>query len=292
MRKRLIVTGLLLLIAFRLGMDYERRNVTNKQTEQTKQTGQTVDVEKLKGEVLPPGGFSVQLPWKDMGQKLVAAGVIDRKKIDPLFTEQKELLSYLETSDKQEIVINERTAQFWVDVLWAVGLSNKSIVLDEGPMKESGNPANFASTGGWTLGKKDAMAYYSRLTLIPLTDAQQQQVKLIAENVYRPCCGNHTAFPDCNHGMAALAIIEMMVAEGKSEQEIYQTVLKFNSYWFPQTYREVAYHFAKNGTEWKKVNPKLALSKTFSSAMGYQAVRKQLGTVPGLIESGGGGCGV
>jgi len=291
MRKKLIVIGLL-LIAFKLGMNYEKRNITNKQTGQAKQTEQSIDVEKLKAEVLPPGGFTVRLPWKDMGQKLVAAGVIDRKKFDPLFPEQKELFKYLETGDSQEIVINERTAQFWVDLLWAVGLANKSTVLDEGPMKEGGNPANFASTGGWTLGKKETMTYYSKLRLIPLTEAQQQQVRLIAENVYRPCCGNSTAFPDCNHGMAALAIIEMMVADGKTESEIYQTILKFNTYWFPQTYREVAYHFAKNGTPWKKVDPKLALSKSFSSAMGSQAVRKQLGSVPGLIESGGGGCGV
>ena len=69
MRKKLIVIGLL-LIAFKLGMNYEKRNITNKQTGQAKQTEQSIDVEKLKAEVLPPGGFTVRLPWKDMGQKL------------------------------------------------------------------------------------------------------------------------------------------------------------------------------------------------------------------------------
>lgn len=291
MKRKFIVIGSL-LIAFWLGTNYEKQRLTVKQTGQIKQSGPTIDVEELKAEVLPKGGFTVRLPWKGLGQKLVAAGVIDRKKFDQLFTNQPELFKYLETDNLEEITINEQTAQFWVDALWALGLANKSIVLDEGPMKESGNPANFASTGGWTLAKKDAMAYYSKLNLIPLTVEQQQKVKTIAENIYRPCCGNSTAFPDCNHGMAALAIVEMMVAEGRSESEIYATVLKFNAYWFPQTYREVAYHFTKNGTPWAKVDPKLALSKTFSSAMGYQAVRKQLGNVPGLIESGGGGCGV
>lgn len=291
MKRKFVIIGLV-FVAFWLGTNYEKRNLAVKQTGQSKQIGLAVDVEKLKAEVLPKEGFTVRLPWKNLGQRLVAEGVVDRKKFDPLFVEQKDLFKYLDRGDQQEIVINEQTAQFWVDVLWAVGLANKSVVLDEGPMKESGSPANFASTGGWTLGKKEAMAYYSKLDLIPLSSQQQQKVKEIAENIYRPCCGNSTAFPDCNHGMAALALVEMLVADGKSEEEIYATVLKFNLYWFPQTYREVAYHFAKNGTPWKKVDPKLALSKTFSSAMGYQAVRKQLGSVPGLIEEGGGGCGV
>jgi hypothetical protein len=47
--------------------------------------------------------------------------------------------------------------------------------------------------------------------LIKLTPEQQKKVGEIAQNVYRPS-GNSTWFPDCNHGMAALAAIELMVA--------------------------------------------------------------------------------
>jgi len=255
-------------------------------------TGVTISIDKLKSQVLPPAGFTFDLKWGDLGTKLIKIGVIDRNKFDKLFTNQPQLLAYLERTDLNQVTINTQTAQFWVDVLWALGLANKSVVLDEGPMKQGGNAANFASTGGWTLGKKDAMAYYSKFKLIPLDDQQQARVKEIAENIYRPCCGNSTAFPDCNHGMAALALVEIMVAGGKSDEEIYKTVLAFNSYWFGQTYLEIAYLQAKNGVEWGRVDAKKVLGKAFSSGMGATAVKKQIGQVPGLTDERGSSCGV
>ena len=164
-------------------------------------------------------------------------------------------------------------------------------MLTEGPMVQGGNAGNFASTGGWTLAKGTAMDHYAKYDLIPLTQDQEERVRAIAENVYRPCCGNSTAFPDCNHGMAALALIELMISQGAQDEEIYQSVLAFNSYWFPQTYLELAYHQEQNGTPWSKIDAKTILGKGFSSAMGYQAVKKQIGTVEGLNNQGGGGCG-
>ena len=210
-----------------------------------------------------------------------------------MFAGQPDLVKkYLDGSDETSITITADSAQFWVDLLWAAGLAQKSPVLDSGPMQASGDPGRFASTGGWTLGKKDAMTYYSQSQLIPLTPDQHERVKSIAENIYRPCCGNSTAFPDCNHGMAALGLVELMVSQGASDDQIYRTILAFNSFWFPQTYLELGYHFSKSGTSWDRVDPKLALGKSFSSGPGYSAVKRQIGTVPGLNDAGGGGCGV
>jgi len=113
----------------------------------------------------------------------------------------------------------------------------------------------------------------------------------VADNIYRPCCGNSAAFPDCNHGMAALAVVEMMVGQGKGDDEIYDTVLKFNSFWFTQTYIDLAYYFQKHGTAWREVDPKLLLSRDYSSAGGYTKIRKEIGDVPELRSVGGGSCG-
>jgi hypothetical protein len=176
-----------------------------------------------------------------------------------------------------------------VNTLWALGLTNKSTVLDDGPMKTSGNDtANFASTGGWTLGAKEPMKLYSSANIIPLTPDEQQLAKRIAENVYRPCCGNHTAFPDCNHGMAALAYIELAVFQKVPEQQIYKDLLALNSFWFQSTYVDMAVYFKKNkNVSWSQVDPKLALSLDYSSAVGAQRISQEVQNVQKNSSKGG-----
>ncbi|KKU55881.1 hypothetical protein A3H89_02580 [Candidatus Amesbacteria bacterium RIFCSPLOWO2_02_FULL_48_11] len=287
---------LLILAAFLAGSFFSRYRASTQVASRVSPTSSPVSVaqiNQLKIQVLPPQGFTFDIAWGDLGQRLVKIGVIDRAKFDKLFAGQPDLVKkYLDGSDETSITITADSAQFWVDLLWAAGLAQKSPVLDSGPMQASGDPGRFASTGGWTLGKKDAMTYYSQSQLIPLTPDQHERVKSIAENIYRPCCGNSTAFPDCNHGMAALGLVELMVSQGASDDQIYRTILAFNSFWFPQTYLELGYHFSKSGTSWDRVDPKLALGKSFSSGPGYSAVKRQIGTVPGLNDAGGGGCGV
>lgn len=177
-----------------------------------------------------------------------------------------------------------------MNTLWALGLTQKSDVLNKGVMgtqyrKDLGN---FASTGGWTLGAKDSVKLYSSSKVIPLSQEQQARVEKISAGIYRPCCGNPTSFPDCNHGMAILGLIELMASQGFSEDEIYKAALAFNSYWFPQTYIDLAYYFqTKENTPWQNVDPKRILSAQFSSAQGYQAVKQQIENIPGAPKSGG-----
>ena len=246
----------------------------------------------LKQEVLPQKGYMTSLQWKDLGKKLVAAGVIDKQKYEEIFKsdmEGKNHMKYLDGNWNENIAINEKNSRFMVNTFWAAGLVNKSKVLDEGQMKTAGNPTgDFASTGGWTLGSKNATELYSSAPIIPLTDQQQDLVKKIAENVFRPCCGNSTAFPDCNHGMAALGYIEWAVYNGTSEEQIYKDLLAFNSFWFPQNYVEMAMYFDKQGIKWKNVDPKLALSSNYSSAQGTNRIKQSIQNVPGLQNQGGG----
>lgn len=252
-------------------------------------------VQVLKEQVLPQNGYTTSLKWKDLGKRLVEAGVIDKTKFEASVAgdaDGKDHMKYMEGNSEDNITISERNAHFVVNFFWALGLINKSKVLDEGPMKTGGTPTeNFASTAGWTIGVEKPMELYSTEEIVPLNAFQQDLVKKIAENVYRSCCGNSTAFPDCNHGMAALGYIEWAVYNGLTEDQIYKDLLAFNSFWFPQNYIEMAAYFDKAGTKWKDVDPKVALSKEYASSQGAARIKQSIQSIPGLQNQGGGGCG-
>jgi hypothetical protein len=258
-----------------------------------KNGGKLTDLSGLENEVLPAGGIELPVSWTDIGPRLIALGVIDEtkfRKVVKLTSEQEEILT---KGSNTNIRIDRSNAQFIVDMLWALGLAQKSAVYDEGPMgKEYKNEAgNFASTGGWTLARGDALTYLNRYDLIPLTPEQQRKVGEISQNVYRPCCGNSTWFPDCNHGMAALAIIELLVANNVDEQTIYQKLLGFNSFWFADSYLYVATDFARQGIAWADVDAKRVLGAEFSSGQGAAAIAKKVGRLPWRAASTGGSCG-
>lgn len=269
----------------------ERNQLISQLSKTTTSQDQLVDI--LKQQVLPVKGYKTSVMWQDIGKQLVDMGAIDKLKFEQSFSQEpdsKGYLKYLDGSFNEPMQINEKNSRFMVDVLWALGLVNKSKVLDEGPMQQ--DTGNYASTGGWTLGSKDAMKLYSSKEFIKLTPEQQDLVKKIADNVFRPCCNNPTSFPDCNHGMAALGYIELAVKNGVSEQQIYKDLLGFNSFWFPQTYVEIAAYFNRQNIKWDKIDAKLVLSKDYSSGQGAAKVKQAIQDVPGFqIKSGGGGCG-
>lgn len=243
--------------------------------------------------VVPKQGYSFTITWKDTGQRLIKDGVIDETKLaqallrkDKLTDEYKKYLN----GSTQKIVLTKENAHFWLDVLWGLGLANKNNILESGEIQKYGDASQFASTGGYTLGKEESMVYFSKYSYIPLNEKQQKRLQEIASNIYRPCCGNSVAFPDCNHGMAMLALVELMLYQNYSTEDIYKTALAFNSVWFPQTYWDIAYHFEKNGRDYTQVSPQQVLSKTFSSAMGYAVIQKEAAEVawPGVSRSSGG----
>ena len=251
--------------------------------------------ETLANQVVPEQGYTIDVNWGETGQKLVLSGGIDLTKYEENYSgeQYRQLMTYLTTAENDSITINRENAYFWVNTLWALGLTQQSDVLDKGVMgvEYQDRLGGFASTGGWTLGAKDAVDLYSSADIIPLTAEQHTMVHDISQHIYRPCCGNPTSFPDCNHGMAILGLIELMVSQGYSEAEVYQAALAFNSYWFSQTYIDLAYYFqTKENTSWDQVDAKKVFSAEYSSAQGYQVIKKEIGTIPGT-ESAGGSCG-
>ena len=253
-------------------------------------------ISELEEEVLPSGGIILPVTWGDLGVKLVNAGAIDADKFKAIYNQRSaftdEYKNLLFGQNEGNLKITKDNAGYLLNLFWALGLANKNPILESGEMTNPiyGGAGKFASTGGWTIARGDAMEHYSRHTFFSLTSEQQALVDKISKGIYRPCCGNSTHFPDCNHGMAMLGLLELMASQGVNEQNMWEAALVVNSYWFPDTYLTMATYMENGGVDWKKVNPKEMLGVNYSSAQGYQRIASQV--VQKQQRQRGGGCDV
>lgn len=238
--------------------------------------------ENLEENILPSEGIILAARWEDLGKKMVEAGVIDAVQFESVYKERGgldgEMMALLYGSQNRNLRITPENAGFLLNLFWALGLGNKNEILEKGPMSDSryGGAENFASTGGWTLAKGDVMAHYSAHSFIALTPEQQSLVERVSKNIYRPCCNNSVYFPDCNHGMAMLGLLELMASQGVGEEEMYKAALQVNSYWFPTTYLTIGKYFQSKGVVWNRVNPKEILGMDYSSISGYRRLLSQV----------------
>ncbi len=278
----------------RFGKAEQNPKQTASTQESTSQDNSTQD-SALAGKLFPGDGEELPVVWNDLGKRMVADGVIDIKQLEAIYKERGGLDQYdknlLEGNVSENMQLNLKNSGFMLNMFWALGLSNKNPILEEGPMQDKayGGAENFASTGGWNIAKGDTMNHYSKHEYIALTNEQQALVEKVAKNIYRPCCGNSTYFPDCNHGMAMLGFIELMASQGASEDAMYRAALKLNTYWFPGNYLTIAKYFESKGTPWDKVDPKKVLGKEYSSSTGYGKILAQVQPVK---AQGGGACGI
>ena len=231
----------------------------------------------------------------DLGPQLVTAGVIDKEKFLKLYAGNASLTNEAEkllNTSGRELVITRENAPVVLNFLWALGLANKNPILDSGEMMDSRyvGAGNFASTGGWTIAKGPSMEHYSRHMLIKLTPEQQLLVDKVSAHIYRPCCGNSAHFPDCDHGMAMLGLLELMASQGASEKQMYKAALAVNSYWFPDTYMTIAAYMKNQRTAWRNVDPQEMLGVNYSSGQGFARIASQVAQLEG--RSGGSSCGV
>ncbi len=235
-------------------------------------------VTEIEAPEIVPESVTLPVDWGSIGKKMVDFGVIDMNSLSGLYEKRGGLsetsANLLSSVDNDEIVMIRDNSQELLNILWAFGLSNKSRILEEGEMinPQYGGAGRFASTGGWSLSEGDAMKHYSAHPFIKLSVDEEELVKEVADNIYRPCCGNPTSFPDCNHGMAMLGLLELMAGNGAMESEMYSVALRVNSLWFPGTYETIAKYFAKQGVSWEDMTPKEILSARYSSAAGYRNV--------------------
>ncbi len=256
------------------------------------------ELTQLYEQVNPQDGYALPISYGDLGPRLIEAGVIDYDAFlrvmstsgDAINNQQIDLLK---KGSEDPIVINRENARFLLNFFWAVGLANRNPILTDGMMMQysDGRVERFASTGGWTLATKPVSELYASLDLIPLTPEQQRRVEEVAAAVYRPCCNNPTLFPDCNHGMAMLGLLEWMASHNASVDEMFEAAKYVNAFWFPQQNLEIAMYLkAKQGVNFQEAEARLVTGAQFSSGSGFAAVHQNLqasGLLPQAPSQGG-----
>lgn len=256
----------------------------------------------LSEQVNPPEGYTLQASFGDVGPLLLSAGAIDRDAFLQLYEQanrplDENQLAILEQGSETRIVLNKQNAYFLLNFFWALGLVNHNTILTEGPMVRDGEGqiGRFASTGGWTLGSKPAMELYASAPIVTLTAAQQQRLEEVTTQVYRPCCNNPTHFPDCNHGMAMLGLLELMASQDASTKEMFAAAKFANAFWYPTQSIELAQFFkSTQNSDFAYVDSQELVSQNYSSASGFKAVHEWLTSNGLLLQTPGSGssCGV
>lgn len=226
-----------------------------------------------------PGGDRIVVPVGAWGPQLVSAGAIDPPRFVAAIRSSGQALDdalvRLLTQGRGSVELDRSSAYFLLNFLWAAGLSNRNPILARGPMFTSGMAriAGFASTGGWTLGSRPVMEVYGQVPLVALDSAGQQRLEQVAGAVYRPCCDNPTSFPDCNHGMAMLALLTLLASEGRDDGSLFRAARTANGYWFPQQTAQLeSYVRAARGTELVALDPREATGKDLFSGSGSRRV--------------------
>jgi len=233
--------------------------------------------QELAAQVTPVAGYQSKVALAVSIVKLTQAGVIDRNKIEALSTKgggaSDELKILLDQPSRQPIRLTPQNARLYVNLLWPLGLANQ---MDSNSSSPVNGPSlmNFASTGGWTLGREaNGGTYFNKFPIVELTPSQEAMVTRMAQGIFRPCCNNSTFFQDCNHGSALLGLLTLGASQGLGEAELYREVLAFNSFWFPEHYTHIALYFkVVKGLDWPTVDARTALGTIYSSACGMQTI--------------------
>jgi hypothetical protein len=262
----------------------------------------TLDIAAIGKQINPPEGYALPVTYGNLGPQLLNAGAIDYDRFAKVYVDAgqpltDDQLAILKQGSRDSIVINRDNAYFLLNFFWAVGLTNQNAILTQGPMMKNGQDqiGNFASTGGWTIGARLPVELYASTALITLTSEQQARLENVAQNVFRPCCNNPTHFPDCNHGMAMLGLLEALAAQNATESEMFTAAKYANAFWYPQQSLEQAVMFkAAQNLNVDQVDAREWVSLNFSSAAGFKNVHQWLAD-NGLLKSGpngGNSCGV
>ena len=99
-------------------------------------------------QVFNPRGYQSKIRLGNVVKKLIDSSVIDETKFNPLISQKPEWLDLWQQTKKgnsqQLIVLNEKNAQFYLNVLWPLGLANYLDLNKHSPINDH-NLANYAS---------------------------------------------------------------------------------------------------------------------------------------------------
>lgn len=246
----------------------------------------------IEGQLFPPQGHTLPVKWDTVPEMLVKSGALNVSLIknalqqdgQPLTRYEQGVLNGTETGN---VILNYTDMPFVLYLLWGIGINNNNTIINEGPMTHfGGNVNNLASTAGYApLGRLSL----GQIDLIRMTPAEQNISNYVAENTYRPCCNNPTMFPDCNHGAAALGLIELMAAQGFNQSTIFTGVEEFDVMAFPNQYVTIAEYLGMKGSSWSEMPARTILSSNFSSAAGFSQVQAYVSAHQSGVSVGNGG---
>ncbi len=298
------------------------KNMTSSNTNGSTQiqNSNTINLTILSGQISPKTGYTLPFKWGNSIKVLVQTGALNVSNLtiilnssgQPITFTEKEILN---GTYNGYIQFNSTNTEFVQIVLWALGINNNNTIINEGPIINSSaqisneirnNSTNstlrqqatpyfvashyFASTGGYgPIGKLQL----GGINDVILSQPQQIIADYTATNSYRPCCDNPTAFPDCNHGAAALGLIELLASQGATQSQIFDALRYFYQYQFPQQYTEIAAYFYLQGKNYSQINSSEVMGYNFSSFSGYYSVNQYL-LKNGILKqstAGGAACG-
>ncbi len=279
--------------------------------------GNTINQTLLAAQITPTTGYTLSFKWGASIHKLVETGALNVSNLSIILNNSKQPLTPVEKSILNGtyngyIQFNSTNAEFVQLILWSLGINNNNTILNNGPIINASIPYAtqinnnatlnqkvtpqyvashyFASTGGYgPLGKLQL----GGLDIINLTSQQQALMYDVATHSYRPCCDNPTAFPDCNHGAAALGLVELLASQNANQSQMFDAVKYFYQYQFPQQYTEIAAYFDSHGENYSQVNSSEVMGYSFSSYSGFSNVNQYL-IKNGILQqttSGGASCG-
>lgn len=232
-----------------------------------------INLDSITNQVVPENGFTINAKWGGIVKKMVDTGALDPAKLEDILVKKygqqmkPEWKDILAGKDSQ-LSINAENSVFMMYILWVLAKHNDNKILHDSPFAGSFGPDYDIGAGS---------PGYGNLKLLSLTPEQQAVATKVAENSYRPCCGQSAARPDCSHGYSALGLMQLMASQGFSEKEIFDAFVKFNTFWFPANYIQAATYFklAEN-KDWDRVDKELVAGPQFSSAQGSSQVKQYL----------------
>lgn len=231
-----------------------------------------------------PHSYQLPIAYGAIGPQLIRVGAFTYEAFLQLYAQAGQPLTdaqkaILQKGSDQPVTIDHAHAYFLLNLLWAVGLVNNNRLLREGPLVtySEGQIERYASTGGWSLAAKPIHQLYASAALVSLTDVQQARVEEAASAIYRPCCNNPTSFPDCNHGMAMLGLLELMAANDVDVDTMLEAAKMVNRFWFPEQSQQLArYYQAQTGQDFAAINAREAVGAKRFSSQGVSEVRAWL----------------
>ena len=254
----------------------------------------------LAAQVIPATGYALPFKSGNNIHKLVETGALNISNLSIILNNSKQPLTPVEEeilngTYNGYIQFNSTNSEFVQLALWSLGINNNDTIINKGQiinasvpyadqinsnasLKQKVTPQYvashyFASTGGYgSLGKLQL----GELNIINLTSQQQALMYDVATHSYRPCCDNPTAFPDCNHGAAALGLIELLASQNANQTQMFSAIKYFYQYQFPQQYAEIAAYFDIHGENYSQINSSEIMSFSFSSYSGFSSVNQYL----------------